>query len=93
MSNKSQRIKNTNFVHETDHLAMSLNNVYQPLDVDFHREISNEHDDESPSKETETQRNTSLSKSNKIHRNITNRKRPEHCITVRYTENQCETPR
>ena len=81
------------FVNETDFLAIPLRNVYEPLDVDFHRESSNEHDDEFPSKETETQRNTNLSKNNKIHRNITNRKRPEHCITVRHIENQCETPR
>ena len=28
-----------------------------------------------------------------MQRNITNRKRPEHCITERYTANQHETPR
>ena len=28
-----------------------------------------------------------------MQRNIANRKRPEHCITKRYIENQCETPR
>ena len=28
-----------------------------------------------------------------IQRNITNRKRPEHCITESYIENQHETPR
>ena len=55
MSNKSQRIRKTNLVNETDHLALPLNNVCKPLDVDFHRESSNEHDDESTLKETETQ--------------------------------------
>ena len=55
VSNKSQRIRKTNLVNEIDHLALPLNNVYKPLDVDFHREISNEHDDESTLKETETQ--------------------------------------
>ena len=50
MSNKSQRIEN----------AMPLNNVYEPLDVDFHKESSKEHDDESTLKERETQRNTIL---------------------------------
>ena len=50
-------------------------------------------DDESTLKETETQRNTNLSKNNNIQRNITNRKRPEHCITERYIESQCEKPR
>ena len=39
---------------------MPLNNVYEPLDVDFHRESSKEHDDESTLKERETQRNTNL---------------------------------
>ena len=38
MSNKSQRIRNTNLVKEIDHLAMPLNNVYEPLDIDFHTE-------------------------------------------------------
>ena len=55
VSNKSQRIRKTNLVNEIDHLALPLNNIYKPLDVDFHREISNEHDDESTLKETETQ--------------------------------------
>ena len=54
---------------------------------------SNEHDEESTLKEIETQRNTNLSKNNNINRNIINRKRPEHCMTERYVENQCETPR
>ena len=70
---------------------MPLNNVYEPLDADFHIESSNEHDDESL-KETETQRNTNLSKNNNIQRITTNRKRPEHCITEKYIENQRETP-
>ena len=39
---------------------MPLNNVYEPLDVDFHRESSKEHDDESTLKERETQRNPNL---------------------------------
>ena len=57
VSNKSQRIRNTNLVNEIDHHAMplTLNNVYGPIDVDFHRESSNEHDGESL-KEIETQR-------------------------------------
>ena len=55
VSNKSQRIRKTNLVNEIDHLALPLNNVYKPLDVAFHRESSNEHDDESALKETETQ--------------------------------------
>ena len=68
-------------------------NVCKPLNVDFHRESSNEHDEKSTLEETETRRNTNLSKNNNIKGNITNRKRPEHCITERYIENQCETPR
>ena len=91
VSNKSQRIRNTNLVNEIDHLAMPLNNVYEPLDVDFHRESLNQHNDESL-KEIETQRNTNLSKNN-IHRITTNRKRPEHCIIEKYIENHRETPR
>ena len=83
VSNKSQRIRKTNLVNETDHLVIPLNNVYEPLDVDFHRESSNEHD----------AKNTNLVKNNNKQRNITNRKRPTHCITERYAENQCETPR
>ena len=47
MPNKSQRVRNTNLVNETDHLAMPLNNVYELLDVYFHRESSNEHDEKS----------------------------------------------
>ena len=47
MSNKSQRIRNINLVTEIDQPTMPLNNVYKPLHVDFHRESSNEHDDES----------------------------------------------
>ena len=62
VSNKSQRIRETNLVNEIDHLTIPLNNAYKPLDVDFHRESSNEHDDESTLKETETQRNTNVSK-------------------------------
>ena len=57
VSNKSQRIRKTNLINEIDQLAMPFNNVYKPLDVDFHRESSNEHDDESTLKEKETQRN------------------------------------
>ena len=91
--NVSQRIRKTNLVNEIDHPAIPLNNVYKLLDVEFHRESSNEHDDESTLKETETQRNHNLSKNNNIQRNITNRKRSDHCITERYMENQCETPR
>ena len=91
--NKRQRIRKTNLVNETDHIVIPLKNVYEPLDVDFHRESSYEHDDESTLKETETQINTNLSKNNKIRGNITNRKRPEHCITEMHMENQCETPR
>ena len=87
LSDKSQRIRKTNLVNEIDHLTISLNNVYKPLDVDFYRESSNEHDDESSLKETETQRNTNFSKNN-IQRNIKNRKRPEYFITERYIENQ-----
>ena len=93
VSNKSQRIRKTNLINEIDQLAMPFNNVYKPLDVDFHRESSNEHDDESTLKEKETQRNTNSSKNNNIQRNITSRKRPEHCTTERYIENQCKTPR
>ena len=94
MSNKSQRIRNTNLVNEIGHLAMplTLNNIYEPLDVDFYRESSNEHDDESL-KEIETQRNTNLSQNNNIQRITTNRKRPENCITEKYIKNQRETPR
>ena len=47
VSNKSQRIRNTNLVNEIDQPKTPLNNVYTPLDVDFHRESSNEHDNES----------------------------------------------
>ena len=36
MSNKTQRIRKTNLVNETDHLVMPLNNAYEPLDADFH---------------------------------------------------------
>ena len=72
---------------------MPLNNVHEPLHVDFHRDSSKEHDDESTLKEIETQRNTNLSKNNNIQRNITNRKRSEHCKTEKYIENQREIPR
>ena len=58
MSKKRQRIRNANLVNQIDHLAMPLNNVYEPLDVDFPRESSNEHNGESALKETERQRNT-----------------------------------
>ena len=60
--------------NKTDHLVIPLNNVYEPLDVDFHTESSNEHDDQTSLKETETQRNTNLRKNNNVQRNITNRK-------------------
>ena len=82
VSNKSQKVRKTNLVNEIDHLVILLNNVYKPLNVDLCRESSKEHDDESTLKETETQRSTNLSKNN-IQRNITNRQRPEHCITDR----------
>ena len=49
---------------------MLLNNVYDPLDVNFCRESSNKRDGESTSKETETQRKISVSENNNIHRNI-----------------------
>ena len=39
---------------------MPLNYVFEPLDLDFHRESSKEHDDKSTLKETETQGNTNL---------------------------------
>ena len=93
ISNKSQKIRKTNLVNEIGHLAIPLNNVYKPLDVDFYRESSKEHNDESTLKETETQRNANWSTNNNIQRNITNRKRAEHCITERHIENQCETPK
>ena len=83
---KVKKLEN-DLVNETDHLVIPLNNVYKPLDADFHRESSNKHDDESTLKETETQRKTNLSKNNNIWRNITNRERPEHCIKERYIEN------
>ena len=82
VSNNSQRIRNINLSNEINHLAMPLNNVYEPLGVDF--------DGESTSKEAETKRNINL---REIERNITNRKRPEQCITEKYTENQRKTPR
>ena len=82
VSNKSQKVRKTNLVNEIDHLVILLNNVYKLLNVDLRRESSKEHDDESTLKETETQRSTNLSKNN-IQRNITNRQRPEHCITDR----------
>ena len=82
VSNQSQKVRKTNLVNEIDHLVILLNNVYKPLNVDLRRESSKEHDDESTLKETETQRSTNLSKNN-IQRNITNRQRPEHCITDR----------
>ena len=82
VSNKSQKVRKTNLVNEIDHLVIHFNNVYKPLNVDLRRESSKEHDDESTLKETETQRSTNLSKNN-IQRNITNRQRPEHCITDR----------
>ena len=60
VSNKSQRIINANLINEIDHVTMPLDNVYEPLDVDFHRESQKEHDDDSTLKETETQGNTNL---------------------------------
>ena len=66
ISNKSQKIRKTNLVNEIGHLAIPLNNVYKPLDVDFYRESSKEHNDESTLKETETQRNANLSTNNNI---------------------------
>ena len=93
VSNKSQRIRNTNLVNEIDRLEIPPNNAYKPLYVDFYRESSNEHDDTSTSKEAEMQRNSNFYKNNNIERNIENRKRPEHCITERYIENQCKTGR
>ena len=94
MSNKSQRIRNTNLVKKIDHLAMALalNIVPEALDVDFHRESLNKHDDESL-KEIEIYRNSNLSKNNNILRITAYRKRPDHCITEKYIENQRETPR
>ena len=92
VSNKRQRIRNTNLVQEIDHLAMTLNNVYELLNVEFHRKSLNEHNDESTLKETEIQRNTNLSKNNNIHRNISNRKRSEDSIAESSIENQSETP-
>ena len=47
LSRKSQRIKNTNLVNENELFEMPLNNVQEPIDVSFHRECLNEHDDES----------------------------------------------
>ena len=73
-------------------MLLTLNNVPEPLDVDFHRESSNEHDEESL-KEIEIHRNTNLSKNNSILRITTNRERPQHCITEKYIENQRETPK
>ena len=81
VSNKSQRIRKTNLVNE---IVIPLHNVYKTLDIDIHSESSNEHDDKSTLKETETQRNTNLIKKKNIQRNITNRKRRERCITERY---------
>ena len=63
----NERIRKTNLVNKIDHLATQLDNVYETLDLDFHRENSNENDYESTLKETEAQRNTNLSKSNDIH--------------------------
>ena len=71
----NQRIRKTNLANETDHLVIPLNNVYEPLDVDFHKESSNEHD-ESTLEETETQRNTNWSKSNSMQRSIADRIKP-----------------
>ena len=93
ISNKSQKIRKRNLVNEIDHLAIPLNDVYKPLDVDFHRESSKEHNDKSTLKETETQRNANVTTNNNIQWNITDRKRAEHCVTERHIENQCETPR
>ena len=59
VSNKSQRIRKTNLVSE---IVIPLHNVYKTLDIDFHSESSDEHDDKSTLKETETQRNTNLIK-------------------------------
>ena len=39
VSNKSQRIRKTSLVKEIDYLAMPLNNVSEPLDVDFYRKV------------------------------------------------------
>ena len=86
VSNKSQRIRKTNLVSE---IVIPLHNVYKTLDIDFHSESSNEHDDKSTLKETETQRNTNLIKKN-IQRNITNRKKRERCITERYIKKPVE---
>ena len=47
--------------NKTDHLVIPLNNVYEPLDVEFPRESSNEHDDESTLKEAETQESINFS--------------------------------
>ena len=71
---------------------MLLNNVCEPLDIDFQRESLNEHDDKSL-KETETQRNAKLSKNNNIPMITSNRKRPSHFITEKYIQNQPKTPR
>ena len=60
LSSKNQRIKNTNLVNENELFEMPLNDVQEPIDVNFHRECLNEHDDESTlkkqkHKETPTQ--------------------------------------
>ena len=57
-----------------DHVAMPLSNVYEPLDKDFHRESSSEHDGESTLKERETLRNTNLIKNNNIQKHCKQKK-------------------
>ena len=38
VSNKGQRIRNSSLVNEINHPAITLNNVFEPLDADFLRE-------------------------------------------------------
>ena len=52
MFGRSCQIKAKELEIQTYHPAIPLNNVYELLEVDFHRESSNEHDDEFTLKET-----------------------------------------
>ena len=43
VSNKRKKKRNANLVNEIDYLAVQLSNVYEPLDVNFHKENLNKH--------------------------------------------------
>ena len=43
VSNKRKKKRNANLVNDIDYLAVQLSNVYEPLDVNFHKENLNKH--------------------------------------------------